>query len=231
MASQVRTPRASVESLSRRDALMNEIRRSIVRGDVRPGQKLTEASLSASLNVSRSTVREAFAHLVNEGFLVQEPFRGIFVASLSPADMQQTARVRMAMDMLAVDLILEDEAGARLAAVREAWVDYERDISQDDPLARHEAHVRFHRRLWEASGNAALVRLWPAIEAQVALQLAEDQRLASDLNRDVDVHRRLLDAMERAAAGDRSDLLPAFEAHTFGSVDALIASLPAPDAR
>ncbi len=226
MAQRPRAPRSSVKSLSRRDALMNEIRRSIVRGDVRPGQKLTEASLSDGLNVSRSTVREAFAHLVNEGFLVQEPFRGIFVASLSAEDIQQTAQVRMAMDMLAVDQILDDATGARLAAVREAWVDYERDISQEDPLARHEAHVRFHRRLWEASGNAALVRLWPAIEAQVALQLAEDQRLASDLNRDVDVHRRLVEALERAFDGDRSDLGPAFEAHTFGSLEALIASLP-----
>ena len=86
MAQRPRAPRSSVKSLSRRDALMNEIRRSIVRGDVRPGQKLTEASLSDGLNVSRSTVREAFAHLVNEGFLVQEPFRGCLLYTSDAAD-------------------------------------------------------------------------------------------------------------------------------------------------
>lgn len=204
---------------------MHEVRRAIVLGDLGSGQKLTEVSLSEALGVSRPTVREALAQLVSEGFLISEPYRGIRVAALSPSEMEDAARVRMTLDALAIDLVLEDGSGGRLEAVRAAWRDYESDIADQDPLARHLAHVRFHRRLWEASGNAMLARYWGVTEAQVTLQLAVDQRLASDAGRDVEVHRRIVQAIERAAEGDRSDVAPALEAHTMGSVRDLIAAL------
>ncbi|GAA1263318.1 hypothetical protein GCM10009589_14810 [Arthrobacter pascens] len=40
-------------SVSRRDAIMNEIRRGIVAGSMRPGDTLTEAKLSIMLSVRR----------------------------------------------------------------------------------------------------------------------------------------------------------------------------------
>jgi DNA-binding GntR family transcriptional regulator len=60
-----------VASISRRDAVMNEIRRAVVLGHLKPGEKLTENRLSASLNVSRPTMREALAQLAQEGLLIQ----------------------------------------------------------------------------------------------------------------------------------------------------------------
>src|SRR5699024_10615872 len=84
-----------ISSMSRREIVMQEIRRAIVRGDLPPGKKLTENSLATDLGVSRPTVREAMAQLVNEGFLTQEPYRGIYVDSLSTEQMLDTAKVRM----------------------------------------------------------------------------------------------------------------------------------------
>lgn len=214
-----------VATLSRRESVIGEIRRAIVLGDLGPGARLTENALSEALNVSRPTVREALSQLTGEGYLVSEPYRGIRVASLSARDMEEAARVRMALDSLAVELILADPAGGSLECVRAAWSDYERDIEDEDALARHEAHVRFHRRLWEAAGNQMLTNLWPVMEAQLVLQLAVDQRLASDAGRDVEIHRRLVESIEQAAAGDPSAVQPAFERHTMGSVRTLVESL------
>jgi len=73
---------APVASISRRDGVMNEIRRAIILGTIKPGEKLTENKLSAALNVSRPTMREALAQLSQEGLLVQEPYRGLRVADL-----------------------------------------------------------------------------------------------------------------------------------------------------
>lgn len=209
---------APIASLSRRESVMREIRRAIVLGDLGPGQRLTENALAEALNVSRPTVREALSQLVTEGFLVSEPYRGIRVSTLSAREMEDAARVRIALDVLAAEMILEDESGDRLERVREAFADYERDIADEDALARHDAHVRFHRRLWEATDNRMLERSWPVTEAQIVLQLAVDQRLASDAGRDVGLHRRIVEALEAAARGDRSDLVPALEEHIWGSV-------------
>src|SRR5689334_20645798 len=100
-----------VASVSRRDAVMNEIRRAVVAGSIRPGDKLTEVELSSMLSVSRPTIREALAQLAQEGLLLQVPYRGLRVASLEPAAIMDIARTRMALDMLAVESILDDSTG------------------------------------------------------------------------------------------------------------------------
>lgn len=213
-----------VAAISRRDGAAREVRRAIVRGDLTPGQRITEAALSEDLGVSRPTVREALAQLVNDGLLVSEPYRGIRVATLSAQQMEDTARVRTALDELAISLIVQDGSGTRLEQVHHAWQDYVTGVQSEDALARHETHVQFHRRLWEASGNTALVRYWPAMEAQISLQLALDQQLASDALRDIEVHRRIVDAIAAGCSGDMSQIRPALEAHTWGSIHTLIAS-------
>jgi DNA-binding GntR family transcriptional regulator len=97
-----------VSSVSRREAVMNEIRRAIVLGTLKPGEKLTESRLAAALNVSRPTIREALTQLAQEGLLIQEPYRGLRVADLDPDAIMDIARTRVALDMLAVEEILSD---------------------------------------------------------------------------------------------------------------------------
>lgn len=55
---------------ARKDAVRIEIRRSIILGDTRPGDKFTEAQLADRLGVSRPTIREALNALVEEEGLV-----------------------------------------------------------------------------------------------------------------------------------------------------------------
>ena len=77
-----------ITSMSRRDGAIAAIRRAIVTGDLQPGEKLTENRLSASLNVSRPTMREALTQLAQEGLLVQEPYRGLQPSARSADECQ-----------------------------------------------------------------------------------------------------------------------------------------------
>ncbi|MFD1213019.1 GntR family transcriptional regulator [Arthrobacter sp. GCM10027362] len=208
-----------VSSLSRRDAAIQEIRRAVVRGWLKPGEKLTEVQLSQMLSVSRPTIREALNQLAQEGLLVQEPYRGLRVATVDADQILDIANTRQALDMLAVDGILDDPTGARMDSVRQAWADFSRVEGDPDPLVRHEAHVAFHRRIWAASENSLLVRLWPVVEAHITIALARDQAVRSDPERARLVHQHLVDAL---LSGDRAAIQEAFEAHTIGSARELI---------
>lgn len=198
---------APVASVSRRDAVINQIRRAIVMGALRPGDKLTEMSLAHTLNVSRPTVREALSQFAGEGLLIQEPYKGIRIAHHTPKALMDIARTRMALDMLACEAILEDTAGVWL----EAWRAYEGVELDADPLVRHEAHITFHRALWVASGSQLLVRLWPVIEAQITITLAQEQALRGDEQRVHSIHRQLIDAL---LTRDLSQVEAAFFKHT-----------------
>jgi len=142
---------APISSISRRDGVMTEIRRAVVLGTLKPGEKLTENRLSAELNVSRPTIREALTQLAQEGLLVQEPYRGLRVADLDAGAIMDMARTRVALDMLAAEGTLDDPSGRRLAQVQSAWEEYEKLPFDADPFEAHEAHIAFHRAIWLAA--------------------------------------------------------------------------------
>ena len=57
-----------------------QLRTMATEGELTPGERLSEARLSADLGVSRNTLREAFRLLTREGLARYEPNRGVFVA-------------------------------------------------------------------------------------------------------------------------------------------------------
>lgn len=209
-----------IAGLSRRDAVIGEIKRGIVLGYIRPGERLTEQALSAALGVSRPTIREALNQLVMEGLLMQEPYRGMRVADLEPHTVLDIADVRMAIDLQAVEAILADETGRRMAKLDAAWERYVPLTRATDPMVQHEAHIAFHRGIWEASENVFLAHLWPVVEAHITIALAHDQVTRHDPERAFEVHKALIDAIK---SEDRAQIRRAFEQHTVESARVLVA--------
>src|SRR6476620_4588960 len=130
-----------VASTTRREGVIDQIKRAVVLGALRPGEKLTESQLSASLAVNRPTVREALNQMAQEGLLVQEPYRGLRVATLDAAAIMDVANTRMALDMLAVAAIIEDTSVRLMRMVEESWAEYSQVEMDPDPVIRHESHV------------------------------------------------------------------------------------------
>ena len=211
-----------VATVSRKDAVGIEIRRAIILGRLKPGDKLTETQLATSLGVSRPTVREALNQLAREGLIVQEPYRGLRVADVTKEQIRDIAAARVGLDMLAIDAILADESGRRLQIVEAGWDHFERLAFHPDPVAQHEAHLAFHRQIWAASENYLLLKLWPVTESHITLAVAEDQAARSDPER---AHRVHADLMKAIRTRDRETIHTAFVAHTIRSAEELITLL------
>jgi DNA-binding GntR family transcriptional regulator len=213
-------------SISRREAVVNQIRRGIVLGVLRPGEKLTEVGLATILQVSRPTVREALAQLAQEGLLTAEPYRGLRVTEIDAAAIRDLAQTRLALDRLAIQAITADPTGRRMDALLQAWHTYQTTIDDPDAVARHDAHLGFHRAIWSASGNVLLDQLWPVIEAHMTIALAEDQRARPNPERSRRIHTALVDSI---VARDPERIEAALHAHTVATAEELIALCHAKD--
>lgn len=89
-----------VKNLAER--VTEQIRQRIVHGEFEPGQRLSEAALSESLQISRNTLRETFRVLTKEGLLKHEPNRGVSVAIPSIASIIDIYRVRRLIECQAI---------------------------------------------------------------------------------------------------------------------------------
>ncbi|MHA7262873.1 GntR family transcriptional regulator [Arthrobacter sp. TMN-37] len=78
------------------------LRARIAAGELLPGSKLSEQSLSSALGVSRNTLRQAFSTLAGESIVTRIPNRGVFVASPGVEEVREIYRVRRTIEPAAV---------------------------------------------------------------------------------------------------------------------------------
>ncbi|MCM1011287.1 MULTISPECIES: GntR family transcriptional regulator [unclassified Brevibacterium] len=210
--------RPPASNTERRQRVIDEIKRRIVLGELRPGQRIIEAELTSSLDVSRPTAREALNQMASDGFLIQEAYRGLRVADIEADSLLEIARIRVALDTEAITEILADPTGRRLATLEAIWEQFEAEDSDGDPLAMHAAHIRFHRGIWQASDNYLLMRIWPVVEAQMTIVLAYDQFTRRDPQRAHAIHSALINAIR---SRDHSRIRMALKVHTIDSAQEL----------
>ena len=71
------------EYLPLRDVVFNTLRQAILRGELKPGERLMEIQLANKLGVSRTPIREAIRKLELEGLVLMIPRKGAEVADIT----------------------------------------------------------------------------------------------------------------------------------------------------
>jgi DNA-binding GntR family transcriptional regulator len=110
----------TVERSSTTDQVHRALRDAIVDGTIPQGAHLRVVHLARLVGASRSTVREAIRHLVQEGLAAYELHRGTFVQSLSVEDRLDVYVARGAIEVGAVMRLLGSSEEPDLAPLEEA---------------------------------------------------------------------------------------------------------------
>lgn len=139
------------------------IRDAILDGTYAPGAPLVELVLAEQCGVSRTPIREALTRLEQDG-LVERGGRGLIVRQRTPDEI---------MDIYELRLVLET-AVVRAAAQRHTKLDGVRIVNalrateSAGPEAMVETTDQFHRAVWQASHNEALIRVLEQVRMQLA---------------------------------------------------------------
>ena len=92
--------------LSLKDHVYHYISDCINSGTLNPGDKINEAQVSETLNISRTPIREALVQLASDGYLDSLPRKGFRVKSLDTKRVQQFYEIIGALDGRAAALCL-----------------------------------------------------------------------------------------------------------------------------
>jgi len=141
------------------------LRERIAAGELAPGAKLSEQTLSEVLNVSRNTLREAFCTLAAEHVVVRLPNRGVFVARPSVEDIREMYRVRCFLEPAALLWSPEGDTVALHAAVTRAR--QAREAGSVSDMA--DANQKFHSAVVALTGSERLVVQMTHVLAEMRL--------------------------------------------------------------
>lgn len=198
--------------------VLDELRKSIVSGELAPGQPIRQDTIAAGMGVSRVPLREALKTLEAEGQVVYQPHRGYSVAELSLADLLEVYRMRELLESEAASVAAERLTDADLTRITDAGRDVEEAAENGDLVAMIAANRRFHFALLEPAGMPRLLRvvrtLWDATDAYRAVYYNSGTNRAR-VRRE---HEAIISAVEDRRADDLIRLLAEHRDH---AVDAL----------
>ena len=89
------------EYLPLRDVVFNTLREAILRGELKPGERLMEIQLANKLGVSRTPIREAIRKLELEGLVLMIPRKGAEVAGSEESSGKSGGTVGLPQDVSA----------------------------------------------------------------------------------------------------------------------------------
>lgn len=150
-----------------RDVVFNTLREAILKGDLKPGERLMELQLASKLGVSRTPIREAIRMLEQEGLAVTTPRKGAEVAKMTLKDMEDVLEIRDALDELAVRIACQKITDEQLRQLEDMKELFEKSTQTGNVKKIAEADVTFHDVIYEATGNPKLVTLLNNLREQV----------------------------------------------------------------
>jgi DNA-binding GntR family transcriptional regulator len=169
-----RTRRAIEKTQTLRERIVNVLREAIIRGTLKPGERVAESDLAERYGISRTPIREAFRQLETEGFLKVIPRRGAEVTSLTEEDVKEFYEVKSLLESYAAKVATEKLTEKDIKRLEMLNSSMERFAKSGDIKAFFKADNEFHDVFIHKCGNEKLFSI-----IQNLLQQFQRFRIAS----------------------------------------------------
>jgi GntR family transcriptional regulator, rspAB operon transcriptional repressor len=206
------------------DAVYEVLRQAIVTYTLKPGERMNIDELAQKLGVSLTPVRSAIQKLSTEGLVEIRSRSGTFVASLTAQDVEETFRIRCALECLAARDGLETLAG-QVGRMKELLDAMRKPVRNARGQHAHElANSEFHQIIVRAAGNRRLVDMYEALNAHIKIARihSSESGWPARVSREQNEHEAIVSAIEKRAT---DQLCAALQAHIYRAKDTLVATL------
>lgn len=185
--------------LSLRDAVIERMKQAIIKGELVDGQKVTELELAEWLGVSRGLVREVIRELENTGILVNIPYKGTFVRSLTSDRINELYTLRSLLEEYAIELAVVQASEDEIAQLREILATMTRYAQAGDVNLLVETDLQFHLALYAMSKHQMLIDTLERLSGQTHLFIQATKAMYSifsSLEEAASSHQCIVDALE-----------------------------------
>jgi GntR family transcriptional regulator, rspAB operon transcriptional repressor len=176
------------------DRVADSIRRGIISGELKVGQKISINEICKLLEVSATPVKEAFKMLQAEGLLETKARKATTISDFARRSLENTAIIRAALEGAAAYIAAQGISESDLAKLERILDEGDAAIERNDMDALVGYNTDFHKEIREATHNSYLILLIDRLVSfdysfrRSALQTIEERRLGKDEHREVYEH-------------------------------------------
>lgn len=195
----------------------DRLRDMIQKGELEPGQWVDEVSLTASLGISRTPLREALKVLVAEGLLYMKPRHGCFVNELSAQDLEEIFPLMAMLEGRCAYEAATKASDDDLARLEPLHADLRRFAMQGDVNQYYTANVRIHTAIQDLAANRWLSDLINNLRQVLGLFRHRSLKHPGRIDQSYNEHAAIFEAIKardpvQAEAVTRTHLLNQLEA-------------------
>lgn len=191
------------------DTLVSHLRELILKGELRPGDKLPEQKLCERFGVSRTPMREAVKVLAAEGVLRLVINRGAIVAETTPAEIEELFPIMAALEAVAGEQACRnasDEQVAQLRVLHDAMI---RHYAAGEEAAYLRHNRLIHEAIVEMTGNATLSGMYQQILTRIHCVRFTIGKSGEQWKKAIAEHEQIVAALERRDGALLAELLKA----------------------
>lgn len=149
------------------DQVFDDLHGRIVRGELRPGDALSETRVAESVGLSRTPVREVFWRLAEAGFVRVVPQVGTFVAPINIQAVRDSQFVRETLECRAIGEAATRASAADLVELRDNLVQQDRAMAGGDFATFFALDEAMHRALMQVAGHPFAWQVIAGAKAQL----------------------------------------------------------------
>ena len=183
------------------------ISEAITVGDIKMGEPLTETRLSKQLGISRTPIREALVKLQAEGLVVNRPYRGTSVFTVTKEEFEDLIDFREVIEVAATRKAMKDKGNSVAKAIEEVIIEMKNAVSTNDIRLYLLLDHKLHSTLVELSESSYLIEGYSLISSKMrALRTAlgkSQERIFASLK----AHEKLLELIEKNDCSQVCELL------------------------
>lgn len=183
------------KAVSYKEKVYKELKAGIISQRIKPGEILNERKLAQTLGISRTPVREAIQMLANEKWIIIEPYRGAYVYELTEKDIVEVFQVRLALECLAIELIVDKISKEDIVKLKSIFKKQEKLKEKYEAEAFIEADREFHTFIAKHSDNRVLIDMLNELGdvlRRLGVQAVQDKKRFIET---LDEHTAILDAL------------------------------------
>ncbi len=136
------------------DTTYRKLRDEIFNAKYKPNQLITERQISEKYGVSKLTAGEVLHRLCSEGHLTSYPRSGYMVTMLTPNEINQLSRIRIALETIAMETICQEASDNEIRSLRRYIIEHPE--ADENPTA---SNTRFHLAMAQMTNNRFLVSM------------------------------------------------------------------------